>query len=99
MPVADRKLRPGGRLLIVSSVSKQNNCAMFGQFRRSQMPRSKIRGYGRVMLAAVFCCIISHRLQAHRVARYEPTLDSLNQHPLPGWDADPKFGIFIHWGL
>jgi alpha-L-fucosidase len=72
---------------------------MFGQFRRSQMPRSKIRGYGRVILAAVCCCLIFQRPQAHPVARYEATLDSLNQHPLPAWYADAKLGIFIHWGL
>jgi alpha-L-fucosidase len=32
-------------------------------------------------------------------AHYEPTLDSLNQHPLPQWYAGAKLGIFIHWGL
>jgi alpha-L-fucosidase len=32
-------------------------------------------------------------------AHYEPTLDSLNKHPLPRWYADAKLGIFIHWGL
>ncbi len=30
---------------------------------------------------------------------YEPTLDSLNRHPLPQWYADAKLGIFVHWGL
>ena len=30
---------------------------------------------------------------------YEPTLDSLNAHPVPQWFEDAKFGIFIHWGL
>jgi alpha-L-fucosidase len=30
---------------------------------------------------------------------YEPTLDSLNAHPVPDWYRDAKFGIFIHWGL
>jgi alpha-L-fucosidase len=32
-------------------------------------------------------------------AHYEPTLESLNRHPLPEWYADAKLGIFIHWGL
>ena len=63
------------------------------------MPRSKIGGYGRVILAAVFCCLIFPRLQGHQVTHYEPTLESLNQHPLPAWYADAKLGIFIHWGL
>lgn len=31
--------------------------------------------------------------------KYEPTLESLNQHPVPQWFEDAKFGIFIHWGL
>ena len=30
---------------------------------------------------------------------YEPTLASLNAHPVPAWYDDAKFGIFIHWGL
>ncbi len=30
---------------------------------------------------------------------YEPTLDSLNHHPLPQWYAGAKLGIVIHWGL
>jgi alpha-L-fucosidase len=32
-------------------------------------------------------------------AHYEPTLESLDQHPLPQWYAGAKLGIFIHWGL
>jgi alpha-L-fucosidase len=30
---------------------------------------------------------------------YEPTFQSVNQHPLPDWYNAAKFGIFIHWGL
>ena len=30
---------------------------------------------------------------------YEPTWDSLAKHPVPGWFADAKFGIFFHWGI
>lgn len=30
---------------------------------------------------------------------YNPTIDSLTSHQLPGWFDDAKFGIFIHWGL
>jgi alpha-L-fucosidase len=30
---------------------------------------------------------------------YDPTLESLNTHPVPQWYEDAKFGIFIHWGL
>jgi alpha-L-fucosidase len=30
---------------------------------------------------------------------YQPTRESLRQHPVPEWFEDAKFGIFIHWGL
>jgi alpha-L-fucosidase len=30
---------------------------------------------------------------------YRAELASLRVHPLPGWFADAKFGIFVHWGL
>jgi len=30
---------------------------------------------------------------------YEPTWESLDSRPTPGWYQDAKFGIFIHWGL
>ncbi len=36
---------------------------------------------------------------AQAPAKYEPTLESLNRHPLPQWYSDAKLGIFIHWGL
>jgi len=38
-------------------------------------------------------------LRAQAPAHYEPTLESLNKHPLPQWYADAKLGIFVHWGL
>ena len=31
--------------------------------------------------------------------KYQPTLESLHQHPVPAWFDDAKLGIFIHWGL
>ena len=30
---------------------------------------------------------------------YDPTLESLANHPLPEWFDNAKFGIMIHWGL
>ncbi len=30
---------------------------------------------------------------------YEPTLESLRNHAVPGWYDDAKLGIFVHWGL
>jgi alpha-L-fucosidase len=29
---------------------------------------------------------------------YQPNADSLDNHPVPKWFEDAKFGIFIHWG-
>ena len=30
---------------------------------------------------------------------YQPTLESLDRHPVPEWYQDAKFGIFIHWAV
>lgn len=30
--------------------------------------------------------------------RFEPTIESLQQHGVPAWFDDAKLGIFIHWG-
>ena len=35
---------------------------------------------------------------AQAPVKYEPTLDSLNRHPLPEWYAHAKVGIFVCWG-
>ena len=48
-----------------------------------------------VLASAVFCAVCTAQQPVH----YEPTLASLDQHPLPQWYADAKLGIFIHWGL
>ncbi|WP_295118159.1 alpha-L-fucosidase [uncultured Chitinophaga sp.] len=31
--------------------------------------------------------------------KYEPTWESIDSRPVPGWFEDAKFGIFIHWGV
>ncbi len=36
---------------------------------------------------------------AQQGSTYQPTLESLDRHPLPAWYADAKLGIFVHWGL
>ncbi len=36
---------------------------------------------------------------AQTATHYQPTLESLDTHPLPAWYADAKLGIFVHWGL
>jgi alpha-L-fucosidase len=47
---------------------------------------------GMLMPAFKLCTAQDH-------GKYEPTLESLDTHPLPQWYADAKLGIFIHWGL
>lgn len=60
----------------------------FGLFRRG------------VLLASIVCAIAYlWASPGDRPTHYQPTLKSLNQHPLPQWYADAKLGIFIHWGL
>jgi alpha-L-fucosidase len=48
-----------------------------------------------VMLGISFFVSASAQAPAH----YDPTIQSLDQHPLPQWFDDAKLGIFIHWGL
>ena len=51
----------------------------------------------KILLPLVF--LLSQFLQAQQPTHYEPTIESLDRHPLPDWYADAKLGIFIHWGL
>ena len=30
---------------------------------------------------------------------FQPTWESIDSRPLPGWYDDAKFGIFCHWGV
>ena len=31
--------------------------------------------------------------------KYEPSWESIDSRPTPGWFSEAKFGIFIHWGV
>lgn len=42
------------------------------------------------------CCLC---LTTSLMGQYQPTNESIAQHPLPEWYQDAKLGIFIHWGL
>ncbi|HEX4029465.1 MAG TPA: alpha-L-fucosidase [Terracidiphilus sp.] len=55
------------------------------------------RAVAATTVVVLSCMGLSSAAQAPR--HYEPTLDSLNHHPLPQWYANAKLGIFIHWGL
>src|SRR5258706_13284801 len=49
-----------------------------------------------VMFGSIF---VVAPVTAQAPSHYEPTIESLNRHPLPQWYADAKLGIFVHWGL
>jgi alpha-L-fucosidase len=50
-------------------------------------------------LFLVICFLVLSAARAQAPSHYEPTIESLNSHPLPQWYADAKLGIFVHWGL
>ena len=50
-----------------------------------------------ILLSLVF--LLASPAPSQQPANYQPTLESLDRHPLPDWYNDAKLGIFIHWGL
>ncbi|KAA6464472.1 alpha-L-fucosidase [Acidobacteria bacterium AB60] len=55
-----------------------------------------------VGILAAACAVFSAKAQnatKQDATKYEPTVESLDRHPLPAWYAGAKLGIFIHWGL
>ena len=52
-----------------------------------------------ILTVLMVCLLVCGAATAQAPAKYEPTLESLDRHPLPQWYADAKLGIFIHWGL
>src|ERR1700730_15266062 len=63
------------------------------------MPRNRFQRSWTLTFIVLFSLVVFLPLHAQPPAHYEPTLESLNQHPLPEWYAVAKLGIFIHWGL
>ena len=58
-----------------------------------------IRRAGLFLTFAVLLMLASAVCAAQQQVKYEPTIASLDTHPLPQWYAGAKLGIFIHWGL
>jgi alpha-L-fucosidase len=58
-----------------------------------------VRIVRQIGVAMAVACIFVSRAFAQQPQKYEPTIESLDQHALPQWYADAKLGIFIHWGL
>lgn len=46
-----------------------------------------------IIVLAAFC------LHCDASGPYEPTWESLDSRPLPGWFDEAKIGIFVHWGV
>src|SRR3981189_34450 len=55
--------------------------------------------WSRTAIILLLCFLVSPCLKAQSPSHFEPSLESLDKHPLPQWYADAKLGIFIHWGL
>src|SRR5260370_24834256 len=55
--------------------------------------------FSQTILVLVLCFLPFSAAHAQTPTHYEPTLESLNQHPLPQRYADAKLAIFVHWGL
>src|SRR5260370_40767828 len=57
--------------------------------------RSAVRTCGMVVISILLNWILG-RAQSSGMQEYEPTLNSLNLHPLLLWQADANFAIFLH---
>ena len=57
------------------------------------------RRYVISLILGFFLIALCSNSVAQAPLKYEPTLESLDQHPLPQWYDGAKLGIFIHWGL
>jgi alpha-L-fucosidase len=54
-----------------------------------------------IVVCALAAALVSSApgMKSQAPEKYEPTIESLDRHPLPQWYAGAKLGIFIHWGL
>ena len=59
----------------------------------------EVREIRRIVVSLVFLFLHFPGLNGQQAPHYQPSLDSLNRHPLPQWYGDAKLGIFVHWGL
>lgn len=54
-----------------------------------------------LLFLVAFCLLLQEPILAaeSRFTHYEPTHESIKNHPFPEWYEDAKFGIMIHYGL
>ena len=50
-------------------------------------------------LLLISVILLAGLVQINAQKVYQPTWESIDSRPVPGWFEDAKFGIFIHWGL
>jgi alpha-L-fucosidase len=63
-----------------------------------QRPRSTLLTVATV-LASTAICLSPVKILAQQDKIYQPTIESLDSHPLPQWYDDAKLGVMIVWGL
>jgi hypothetical protein len=51
-----------------------------------------------IAIVGLFCLVLCATVSAQAPAHYEPTLESLNQHPLPAWYAAPSWAYSFTGG-
>lgn len=59
----------------------------------------RLPGLTSVLCVALLSTAVPSGVMAQQSSPYEPTVESLDRHPLPDWFGDAKLGIFVHWGL
>jgi alpha-L-fucosidase len=54
-----------------------------------------------IFVSIIFLCLLTHLSFSVEFKKqaYEPSWNSLIQHPVPDWFKDAKFGIYFHWGV
>jgi alpha-L-fucosidase len=52
-----------------------------------------------ILFVITYVFVLSLTPSAASKTHYEPSIESLAQHPLPQWYDGAKLGIFVHWGL
>ena len=63
---------------------------------RTNLTSSSMHNTLRLVVFFILTISLSSLLLAQS---YQPTWESLDSRPTPGWFADAKLGIFVHWGV
>ncbi|MGH0131110.1 UNVERIFIED_CONTAM: hypothetical protein FKN15_009752 [Acipenser sinensis] len=80
-----------GMAMFSNSAENLSNFIVCVNSAGKHITRSRIHGLKSLHIRAAF--------QENCRCKYEPTWESIDSRPLPGWYDQVKFGIFIHWGV